>query len=549
MTVVAAESDRATSRVRWLTALLGGVLLGCGAPPAIVPFAEWLVLPGLAIWFALATASRRPLWVSYLFGCAYMAWFSWSVHHVLLAAYLAIVFVGGLYFLLGSAVVRGAPQRLRPLAFAIAVGGSFWLRAVMPEIHYPHGQPCHFLWQWPSCMQFVVLGGEPLMNAGLGLLGALGCEGARSWRTAVPAWRGAIVRLVVAVGIGVLLTLAAGFVGSSGPSDKRTVRIAAVEPGFHPEEFQLQDSTKSRSAYQRLLRERLIEPTRSLLASDDSLDLVLWPESVLMYLLPMADVESGRAILRDVLPASRARLVAGGNILHGDVGDPRAQTTPSALLIELPTGRVLDHQGKQCLVPGGEFLPLLGLLPADLADSLREIFRAALGTAPNCQVGEVRPPLQTERGHRFGALMCYDNAFFEPAAQQVEQGAEFLVVLSNEAWYRGGAELSQLVAMTVVRAIENRVPIVRCTLDGLSVAVDAFGRVVAGLELAPAPQPAARILQVSVAGRQGPIPPLAWLRRASGPILALLMALGLAHAVAQWVRIRAASTAPPTTAS
>lgn len=532
---------------RWrslLLAAIAGLLFGCSAPPAVVPFAEWLVLPGLAVWFALAISNHRPLLRSYWFGCAYMAWFSWSVRHVMLPAYVAIVLLGGLYFVLGTAAVRGAPQRVRSLAFAVAVGGSFWLRAMMPDIHYPHGQPCHALWQWPSWMRIVTVGGEPLMNALLGLLAATGFGVWQSWRVAVPAWRTAWLRLaaacvatVAAIVVGHLLgaTVAAN---PGATAADRSVRIAAIEPGYHPMEI-YEGTEQPWAAYQRLLAERLVTPTRNLLQAQADLDLILWPESSWLKEPVLAqEIDAGTAtLLAGTFAKSATRLVVGASVKSSQ------GLSPGALLIGLPDGRVLGHHDKQCLVPGGEFLPLVGLLPRAWADSLRLTFQQALGTPPDCLAGQPRAPLKTSSGVPFGALLCYDNAFAAPAADQVAAGAEFLVVLSNEAWYRGGAELTQLVAMTVVRALENAVPIVRCTLDGNSVAVGADGRLLAGLEIAAAPQPQARILQVSIDRGTGAVPPMAWLRRSCGWAFALLTALGAAHSLTQWVRLRAARTA------
>jgi apolipoprotein N-acyltransferase len=143
----------------------------------------------------------------------------------------------------------------------------------------------------------------------------------------------------------------------------------------------------------------------------------------------------------------------------------------------------------------------------------------------------------------FGTLICYDNGFPGPAADQVAAGARFLCVLSNEGWYRGGGELSQLVAMTVCRALETATPIVRCTTDGWSVVVGADGRVEAELPLEPAPHPAARILRADVRPASGCLPPLAWFRAAAGPLAAVWLFLGLAHAAFRWVRLRTARTA------
>jgi apolipoprotein N-acyltransferase len=140
-------------------------------------------------------------------------------------------------------------------------------------------------------------------------------------------------------------------------------------------------------------------------------------------------------------------------------------------------------------------------------------------------------------------LMCYDNAFPGPSAAQVLAGARFLCVLSNESWFEGGGELTQLVAMTVVRALETATPLVRCTQDGYSVAVDAGGRVLAELPVLPSPQAAARILRVDLPLGAGRLPSMAWLRSAAGPVMAVLLLAMLTHGLLRWAKLRAARTA------
>ena len=511
-----------------LLALGGGLLLGWATPPAVVPFGEWLVLPALAIWFAIATEGRRPLLHSYLLGCVHMAWFSWSVRHVMVPAYVAIVVLGGLYYVMATACVRGAPARLRGVAFAFAVAGSFWLRAVMPEIHYPHGQPCHCLYQWPAVMRVVVLGGEPLLNGLLAWLAACGWGAWSSWRVAVPSWAGARSRFAIAaaalVGCVVVGNVVVARERASGASEppRRPLTVAAVEPGYHPEQLFEQPRSQWRAWSERMLEQRMLAPTRAALGAEQAPDLVVWPESSVNALVDAAQIEREAAtLLPQRLPASDARLLLGANVRRP------AGATPAALLLRLPDGRVLDYQGKQRLVPGGEFLPLLSVLPESWSGWVKEQFRQALGTLPECVGGEPRRPMLTAAGTPFGALLCYDNAFPGPAAVQVAQGARALVVLSNEAWYRGGAELSQLVAMTVVRACENVVPVVRCTMDGWSVSVDAAGALSAQLPLSEGGGSESRMLLARVDPGSGKPPPMQWLRQSSGWLSGLLMAVGI----------------------
>ena len=105
---------------RVTTAIGGGLLLAAATPPAWFAGAEFLVVLGLAAWYAVATAARRPLWGTYLLGCVHMACFSWSVRHVLLPAYVFIVLMGGVYFVVATAAVRRVAPRRRAWAFAVA---------------------------------------------------------------------------------------------------------------------------------------------------------------------------------------------------------------------------------------------------------------------------------------------------------------------------------------------------------------------------------------------------------------------------------------------
>ena len=216
------------------------------------------------------------------------------------------------------------------------------------------------------------------------------------------------------------------------------------------------------------------------------------------------------------------------------------------MLVDLDDdGRILGHYEKQCLVPGGEFVPLLHLLPQSVVDWVRSVFERALGSMPDLEPGpSAQPLLHTADGTPFGTLLCYDNAFPGPAAAQVAAGARFFCVLSNESWYRGGGGLAQLVAMSALRALETATPLVRCTTDGWSCVVGADGRILDQLPLPRAPDAGPRILDTTVAPGPGRLPPMAWLRGASGPFAAVLLGLALLHAAWTWARLRSARTAP-----
>lgn len=541
MTVGATVGPLAALRLGAWRSLLAGGLLGLATLPAMLPFAEWLVLPALLLWFLVATSSSHPGRVGYLLGCVHMAMFAASLRHFMWAAYVAVVVIGGVYYALANLALRGLWRPLRPWAFGIAVAGSFWWRANMPQLTFPHGQPCHALWQWPEVLQAASIGGEAIVNLLLAAFAAALAELLRSWRGAVPAMRPAATTLLAVAGFGLLATLWGRSVHRAAlaviPVDAPRLRIAAIEPGFHPQLAWSEGPGDWRSRYRTLMQERFLAPTRTALAEVPPPDLVLWPESSVAEDLPRS-VLTGDGRLRLELPASPARLLVGANLRAEPEG-----ITPIALLVAVPSGSVVGWQEKRRLVAAGEYLPFVAWLPIAIADWVRATVTAVMGAVPNAVPGVERAPLRTGADQRFGALLCFDNAFPEPAAAQVAAGAQFLCVLSNEAWYRGGGELEQLVAMSVLRALETATPLVRCTQDGWSAVIDRHGRLAEHLPIAAAPQPGPRILRASVAPGPGRLPSMAWLRGAVGPGCGIGLVLLLLHAVAMWARLRVARTA------
>lgn len=529
-----------------LLAIGGGLLLFAATPPAWFAGAEFLVVPGLALHFAVATTAVRPLWASYLLGCVYMATFSWSTHHVLWFAYAAIVLLGGGYFVLTSAVLRTAPLAWRAPVFAVASAAGFWLRSVMPEIYYPHGQPAHCWWPWPELLGAVTVGSEVLLNALLALLAAALAEAWASWRTAVVPWRRARNQLVAAAALLAVVTFVGDVVHRRClTSSGEVVRVAAIEPGLHPVlEFAGLSEKAFLAEWRARFRERLVEPTRQLLAAASAPELVLWPESSIYEAVPATELANGPATgralrtLAGALPASAAQVLLGANVQLGD-----HRMTPAAFLVDLPSAQVVGHQEKRALVPGGEFPPLFSLLPAAAGQWIRDTFASVMRMVPDGVPGRELPPLRTRRGVPFGVLLCYDNAFPGPAAAQVAAGARFLAVLSNESWFQGGDQLWQLVAMSVLRARETATPLVRCTQDGWSVAIGADGRLLAELPPVVGRQPASRILRVDLPLGPGREVPMASLRAAAGPLAALASLLVLLHGCWRWAKLRAARTA------
>jgi apolipoprotein N-acyltransferase len=90
-------------------------------------------------------------------------------------------------------------------------------------------------------------------------------------------------------------------------------------------------------------------------------------------------------------------------------------------------------------------------------------------------VGEPGPVFVVPIG-RFGALICYESAFEDVSRRYRREGADFLVNITNDAWFGGTSAVYQHAAHLVMRAIESRVGIARAANSGFSEFVDPLGR-------------------------------------------------------------------------
>jgi apolipoprotein N-acyltransferase len=495
----------------WL-GLSAVVLLAAASPGSCVPGGGALVVPGLAAWYAVVTSTSRPWLVGYLMGLGHFLVLAGSLRHVQFAAYVAVAVVGAVYFLLTVWVTRRAARWLPGgLAFAGAVTTAEWLRSAMPEIPYPHAQPAHALYQWAWLLGPMRWGGEPLANWIVALASASAVDFHRSWRSAVPPFGRSAALAVAAPLVWLATCLMSPPAAAAGTPVE--VDVAAIEPGFGAA-FQY-----DAEAYWDRFETHLREPTlavagRRVVAPPD---LVLWPETA--FPIPLVDEPPRLREAGVLVPLAPRTMLIGGTLR--DFGSGRMAV---AVAVD-GHGRLLGWHEKRHPVPAGERFPFLDLLPRAARDAALAWGRSIIGFLPDLRAGQHRAPLRTAHGVPFGVMMCFDNAFVDVAADHVQGGARFLVVLSNESWYRHGTELEQMVAMTVCRAIETRTPIVRCTVDGATVAVDGCGRIIARLPLAPTLAGAPRVLRVALAAGPGRLPPWSGGRGPTGLVLVLFAGL------------------------
>ena len=89
----------------------------------------------------------------------------------------------------------------------------------------------------------------------------------------------------------------------------------------------------------------------------------------------------------------------------------------------------------------------------------------------------------TVAGKPVGFLICYEGIFPEIGRAWGRNDASLLVNITNDAWFGMTSAPFQHLSMTVFRAVENRLYVVRAANTGVSAIIDATGRITAQTDL------------------------------------------------------------------
>ncbi|MEI8064709.1 MAG: apolipoprotein N-acyltransferase, partial [Verrucomicrobiota bacterium] len=145
----------------------------------------------------------------------------------------------------------------------------------------------------------------------------------------------------------------------------------------------------------------------------------------------------------------------------------RAETVEAfnAAVLVRPDGLVAGVYRKIHLVPFGEYVPLRKIAPilkwfTPITDSFERGRDATLFNV---------------HGLKFGAVICFEDTLPDLYRRFVKRGADFMVNLTNDAWFQNSPAAEMHLANAIFRAVENRRSLVRCTNNGVSCLVDRSG--------------------------------------------------------------------------
>jgi apolipoprotein N-acyltransferase len=493
-----------------VAALLSGALLaGAGLPVPVGPVAFVALVPLLRALLEappLGRAFRDGLLVGLVF---FGVGFGWGLGSDVggglappLAYVLAVPMLAsgiGLFAVAVAWIARRGPR------LALAAAPGLWI-----GIEFLRSQ------DWGLPIPWLHLGyalaDQPFLMQGASLFGLYGLS---AWIVAVNAGCLALRRLPAAgtLGLGLLLGAplalglpllsAAGL--EAGPDDR--LRVAAVQPAIAERERHVPERLQGN------LR-RVLDLTGPAVAG--GADLVVWPESAWERVVGSAGDAFLAAIAHDL----------GTPVVTGAWHAPRTgdATWRNTAVLATRDGRTPVVAEKVHPVPVYERAPE-GPLSRRLAQVGLWSGRFARGrlSEPLALPRAGAPPV------RIGVLVCVDASYPELARAARQAGAQLLVAIANEAG--SGAWSAALHArMARLRAVENRLPVVRVANTGPTLWIDAYGRVSAAL--APG-APASGVYAVALAA-----PLAAPARAGDAPVVASGFLSAFAIAAARFIQSR-----------
>lgn len=232
-------------------------------------------------------------------------------------------------------------------------------------------------------------------------------------------------------------------------------------------------------------------------------DIVLWPESS----IPMFQTDAMPFISQVAKVAKDHNTAWLTGIPYLDVAEYNPKVDSYEPFYNSVIALGADAKGlykKQNLVPVGEYIPFEGALNWALPD--------LMGGSMSFRSGQrYQAPLQV-KGHPVGVAVCYEVAYPDTTRRNA-LNTDFLLTVSNDAWFGTSAGPLQHLQMVQMRSIETGRWFMRATNTGVTAIIDDKGRIVAR-----APQFARTVLRGDIQARTGTTPFMRW---GSYPVLAV----------------------------
>ena len=445
-------------------ALLSGLLLALSMPGPDLGGLAWIALVPL-FWALRGAGPRQGFRLGWLAGFAYFGTLLYWIYALwdwaslaILPGYLLLVGYLALYWGAFGALYRYLSGRLPPWAL-VSMAPALWVTLEymrgLTRFGFPWGQAADAAYGQLPVIQLASITGIWGVSFLIVLVNVALYVGLRSRDARYPA-----LALLLAGAIALW-----GWTQLERPlPDGRDLRVAIVQPNI-PQRIRNDPRRLEEfsNIYQTLLA--------GISAEGESVELTILPESILPTFV--LEDERVRGPLTSWAQANDSTLLFG--TYRREPGDARVYN--SAALLS-PSGTTVGTYDKIQLVPfSTEYFPGIALL-----DQLGVTQWLPIGRLGALTPGTDFEPLKSPLG-AIATPICFESIFSRISRAFVLRGAELIVTVTNDAWFKDTWALPQHFVKGVYRAVETGRYFVQAANTGISGIIDPQGRIVARTQI------------------------------------------------------------------
>lgn len=186
-------------------------------------------------------------------------------------------------------------------------------------------------------------------------------------------------------------------------------------------------------------------------------DMIVLPEAVFP-----ASIERETEVFEHLLKLSESKPIILGSIRR----DAEGRSFNSVYYLNNGQFAIYD---KRHLVPFGEYFPFPAIF--------QPISSYFFGDADDFIPGGKAAVFDHKDAGQIGPLVCFESAFTHVAQETINNGADLLMVLTNDTWFGQSIGQEQHLAVSAMRAAESGKPMIRATQSGISACLDSNGSV------------------------------------------------------------------------
>ena len=251
---------------------------------------------------------------------------------------------------------------------------------------------------------------------------------------------------------------------NSDHKEKKSVKIRLVQPNIKQE-----DKWSLEERFNSFLKNITYSKGDFMGKSGEKADYIIWSEASVPYILG-----NGSKLLNkiaEIIPEN-SLLVTGALRADFNKNNDLKKVWNSIFVIN-SKAKITNFYDKSHLVPFGEYIPFSKFLPF-----LSKITYGSLDFSS----GQGNKTIMLNNNLSFSPLICYEIIFPWKVINQNNR-PDFMINITNDAWFGNSSGPYQHLDMARMRAIENQMPVIMVANTGITAIIDRKGRIAKKIDL------------------------------------------------------------------